>query len=192
MAVKMIIIDVTTVEFIKLFNEKYGVPASDATPSITVSALNKPPRGFTNLYLIVGGILSICAAVLHIAIIVGGPEWYRFFGAGESMAVMAHNGYWYPAVVTFLISIVLFTWGLYAFSGAGLLIALPFLKPILIAITTIYMIRGVAIFPAFFIMKNMSVFMVWSSFISLIIGLCYVIGTYSAFKKNPKFPPSNI
>lgn len=34
-------------------------------------------------WLIAGGLLSAAAALLHIAVIVGGPDWYRFFGAGE-------------------------------------------------------------------------------------------------------------
>jgi len=36
-----------------------------------------------NISLILGGVLSILVALLHIAIIIGGPAWYLFFGAGE-------------------------------------------------------------------------------------------------------------
>jgi hypothetical protein len=39
-----------------------------------------------NRPLLWGGALSLVAALLHIAIIVGGPAWYRFFGAGEALA----------------------------------------------------------------------------------------------------------
>jgi hypothetical protein len=37
-------------------------------------------------------VLSAAAALLHIAVIVGGAEWYRFFGAGEGMARLAERG----------------------------------------------------------------------------------------------------
>lgn len=37
----------------------------------------------TNKYLMIGGILSMLAALLHVAVIFGGPDWYRFFRAGE-------------------------------------------------------------------------------------------------------------
>ncbi len=42
-----------------------------------------------NTPLIIGGYLSFVAALLHISCIFGGPEWYRFFGAGERMATLA-------------------------------------------------------------------------------------------------------
>ena len=40
-------------------------------------------RSVGNPWLVAGGILSALAALLHLAVIVGGPVWYRFFGAGE-------------------------------------------------------------------------------------------------------------
>ena len=81
-----------------------------------------------NLSLIIAGILSCTASLMHLAIIIGGPQWYRFFGAGEQMATMAAQGQWYPTLVTSFIALVLFGWALYAFSGAGLIAKLPLLK----------------------------------------------------------------
>lgn len=100
-----------------------------------------------NKFLLTGGILSILAALLHIAIIIGGPDWYRTFGAGEEMTLMAEEGSWIPAITTFAIFIILFTWGIYAFSGVGLIRRLPFLRSILILISGIYLLRGIALFP---------------------------------------------
>jgi len=40
-----------------------------------------------NLWLIVAAALSGLAALLHVAIVFGGGPWYRFFGAGERMAL---------------------------------------------------------------------------------------------------------
>ncbi|HTF95672.1 MAG TPA: hypothetical protein VL995_06045 [Cellvibrio sp.] len=65
--------------------------------------------------------LTLCASLLHVGIIAGGAEWYRFFGAGEAMAIMSKQGSWYPALVTFMIAMILFVWSLYAFSAAGLI-----------------------------------------------------------------------
>ena len=81
-----------------------------------------------NKILLFGGVLSGIGALLHIAIIIGGPQWYRFFGAGEEIASMAEQGSWYPAVLTFGIAVVLFIWAFYAFSGAGLIRRFPLLK----------------------------------------------------------------
>ena len=132
-----------------------------------------------NLFLIAGGVLSILAALLHIGIIIGGPNWYRFFGAGEKIAVMAEQKQWWPAIITSLIALVLFVWGLYAFSGAGLLSTLPLLKPILVVISCIYLMRGLVLLPAlFFFPEKVNFFAVWSSVVSFLFGFCYAIGTY--------------
>jgi hypothetical protein len=54
-------------------------------------------------WLIIGGWLSVLAALLHIACIFGGPDWYRFFGAGEGMARAAARGDLRPTLITLAI-----------------------------------------------------------------------------------------
>ena len=131
-----------------------------------------------NFALILGGVLSIIASLIHVGIIVGGAEWYRFFGAGEELATMAEQGSLYPTIITFIIATVLFLWGIYAFSGAGLIRKLPFLNLALILISMIYLLRGIAVVPAYFIQPNIvDSFLVWSSLVCLIYGALYSIGT---------------
>jgi hypothetical protein len=72
-----------------------------------------------NKWLIVGGSLSALAALLHVATIVGGPDWYRFFGAGEAMASAAERRSLYPPLVTLGIAAILGLWSAYAFAGAA-------------------------------------------------------------------------
>ncbi len=137
-----------------------------------------------NKLLLFGGLLSGIAALLHIAIIIGGPQWYRFFGAGEELASMAANGSWYPAVLTFGIAVVLLLWALYAFSGAGLIRRLPFLKAGLVIISVIYMIRGLAFIPAYIVKPEIvDDFLIWSSLICLVYGFSYAIGTRQVWAK---------
>ena len=50
--------------------------------------------------LVIAGTFSILAAVLHVGVVIGGANWYRFFGAGESMAQMAEQGLLKPTVIT--------------------------------------------------------------------------------------------
>ncbi len=137
-----------------------------------------------NKPLLLAGTLSCVAALLHIAIILGGAQWYRFFGAGEEMAGMAESGSWYPSVITLCISLVLFVWALYAFSGAGVILRLPMLKPGLVVITVIYLARGLILVPVL-IRKPEIVdgFLVWSSLISLGYGLAYAAGTRQVWNK---------
>lgn len=139
-------------------------------------------KGETNMhnpYLLIGGILSCIAALLHIAIIVGGAKWYRFFGAGEKLASMDEAGSLIPALITFGIALVLAVWGLYAFAGAGLIRPLPFMKAALVTISAVYLLRGLAIVPAylFSLPVKIDAFLLWSSVICTGYGLFYAAGT---------------
>jgi hypothetical protein len=133
----------------------------------------------TNRWLVVGGCLSAAAALLHLGIIFGGPAWYRFFGAGEGMARMAERGLAYPTIVTVGIAVILFTWAAYAFSGAGLIPRLPFLRLGLVVIASIYLLRGLAVLPTLLIRPDLiGPFAWWSSGIVLAFGLVYAAGIW--------------
>ncbi|MEW8395995.1 MAG: hypothetical protein AB2707_07520, partial [Candidatus Thiodiazotropha sp.] len=131
-----------------------------------------------NRPLMWGGLLSLTAALLHIAIIVGGPAWYRLFGAGEALALLAEEGSAIPGAITALIALILLTWSLYAFAGTGLIRPLPWLKGVLMLITAIYLLRGMALLPAaLFMPQTVDGFLVTSSLICLAIGLPHFSGT---------------
>ncbi|WP_322404044.1 hypothetical protein [Massilia luteola] len=130
-----------------------------------------------NIPLAVGALLSAVAALLHLGIIAGGPAWYRFFGAGERFARAAAQGRRYPAIVTLGIAAVLSTWSAYALAGAGVIGALPFLKVALVAITAVYLVRGVAFAPL--VLANggaITPFVVWSSVICFGYGVVHLVG----------------
>lgn len=147
--------------------------------------------------LIVAGSLSLMAAATHVAIIVGGPDWYRWFGAGEEMAKMAERGELYPALVTALIAAVLAIWGLYAFSAAGLIRRLPLMKTALVVITAIYLFRGLAgLFGVALVgsvdspylneLQKEATFIWISSLICLVFGAAYLFGTLGAWSRLAK------
>lgn len=130
-----------------------------------------------NVFLLVAGGLSACAALLHLACIYFGAPWYRMLGAGEQMARLAEQGSHQPALITSVIFVVLAIWSAYAFSAAGLFIKLPLLRLALILITFIYLARGIAGF--FFISSPIGrspEFWLWSSLICLVFGLVHLIG----------------
>ena len=138
-----------------------------------------------NKLLIIGGVLSAVAALLHIAIIMGGPEWYRFFGAGEGMAQLAEKNSTYPTTITAIIATILALWALYAFSGAGIINQLPLLKPVLVIISIIYIVRGIFGIPIVLYLdhpylnelEEKMTFIVFSSVVSLLFGLFYLVGS---------------
>ncbi|MET3464379.1 hypothetical protein [Variovorax atrisoli] len=130
-----------------------------------------------NMPLVVGAALSAIAALLHLCVILGGPAWYRFFGAGERMAKGAAAGHLYPALVTLLIACVLSTWAAYALSGAGVLQPLPLQSLVLPAITAAYLLRGLVVVALFvFDRKRLTTFWIWSSVICLAFGVVHLIG----------------
>lgn len=139
-------------------------------------------RPARNPALIVGGWLSVAASLLHIGCIIGGAEWYRFFGAGEAMATMAEQGSMTPTLLTLGIAAILAIWAAYAFSGAGLLPRLPLLRTGLVVISAIYLLRGLALVPALVINgANVMPFILWSSLIVLVYGIAYTVGTWTAW-----------
>ncbi len=138
--------------------------------------------------LIIAAIFSFVAALLHIAIIFGGAQWYRFFGAGENMAKLAESGSSYPTLVTLAIAIILSIWGLYALSGAGVIFKLPLLKTGLVLITFIYLARGIAGLVLPFVSEHPAItqnsFTFWmvSSVICCLFGVMYLLGTTNSWK----------
>lgn len=137
---------------------------------------------FGEKLLIIGGLLSLLASVLHIGVIIGGPDWYRFFGAGEDMANMAEKGLLYPTLITIGIACVLAIWAWFAFAGAGLVWKPPLLRTGLIVISAVYLARGLIVLPmAVFVPEKINSFAIWSSLIVLVYGLFYAFGTWKAW-----------
>lgn len=133
--------------------------------------------------LIAAAALNATAAVLHVGVVLGGPDWYRWFGAGEGMARLAAQGSAWPALVTLGIALVLATWAAYALAGAGVLARLPLLKTVLVTVTAIYLIRAIAGFALAVLAPggNSPVFWFWSSTICLAIGAVHAVGVWKAW-----------
>lgn len=148
-----------------------------------------------NKALTIAGTLSTLGGALHLGIIMGGPDWYRFFGAGEGMAQMAEKGMTYPIVGTASIAFILFIWAAYAFSGAGVIRRLPLLRTGLVVISSIFSVRalfGIAVVnyidhPYANELQARPMFMLGTSLVCLIYGFFYIVGTitsWSALVKN--------
>jgi len=138
-------------------------------------------------WLILGGSLSIAIALLHIAIIFGGAPAYRYFGAGEEMAELAAAGSVLPALLTLILAVIFTLWGLYAFSGAGLIRHLPLLRPGLAVIAGIYTLRGIGFVPQVFWMiaspQAVAPQEITFSLASLFVGIVYLVGTISNWER---------
>jgi hypothetical protein len=136
-----------------------------------------------NPWLVAGGCLSLCAAVLHLGCISGGADWYRFFGAGEPIARAAERGMWTPHLIAAAIAALLGLAAAYAFSGAGMIRRLPLLRAGLVVISIVYLLRGLVVLaPSVMSRPDLSAqFMLWSSLIVLVYGICYAVGAWRAW-----------
>ncbi|AZD75478.1 hypothetical protein [Pseudomonas chlororaphis] len=129
-----------------------------------------------NMALVIGAGLSLLAALMHVGVIMVGPSWYRLFGAGERFVRAAQAGRWFPAVVTAGIALVLAAWAAYALSAAGVIAPLPLLRPALIAITLVYLLRGLLGPGALAGTGRSRRFIFVSSTICLVYGLVHLFG----------------
>lgn len=140
--------------------------------------------------LIFSGTVTLVAGLLHIAIIFGGPTWYAFFGAPEPLVQMVRAGALYPSIFCLIVAALLFLCAAYAFSGAGLLRRLPFLRAGLIFVGSAFILRGVAFIPLMFLRPDVlarvcncngiDTFLVVTSVICLATGIGYIVGARKA------------
>ncbi|HEY7773207.1 MAG TPA: hypothetical protein VIC26_08490 [Marinagarivorans sp.] len=141
-----------------------------------------------NAWLSIAAGLSLAASLLHIGIVIRGPDWYRFFGAGEKMATAAEAGRWYPALSGLAIAGILMTWSALALAGAcGW--HFPGLKWLLVLISGVFIVRGLGGFPLVYLVDSPEiaeirarpVFVVVTGLICLGFGFCFGYGVYQVW-----------
>ena len=143
-----------------------------------------------------GALVTGVASLLHLAIIFGGPDWYRFFGAGERMARLSARGSTYPAAITAGIACILALWTLYALSGARVIRRLPFLRLALVLIAGVYFARGTLGIPVVLFvetpytdeLKGRMTFMIVSSLVCMFLGCCYAFGAAWVWQRSRRTP----
>ena len=147
-------------------------PASWRSPA---TRQDKMANGY-NFMLVIGAGLSLMAALMHVGVIIVGPSWYHLFGAGERFVRAAQAGRWFPALFTAGIALVLAAWAAYALSAAGVIGRLPMLRPALIGITSIYLLRGFLGPWALAGTGRSRRFIIISSAICVVYGLVHLFG----------------
>ena len=131
-------------------------------------------------------ILAACAladfalALVHVVCIFTGEATARFFTAPRPVLEMIRSGSWLIVPVCLVIVAVLGTFGLYAWSAAGRMRRVPWLRGGLIAIGTLYTLRGLALIPQAITMLNHPGAFPWQtpvfSLVALALGLAHLAG----------------
>ncbi len=131
------------------------------------------------------GMLSFAVALFQV-IVTAVPEWARYFGAWEAVA----SKLWLLYLSGFFVAIIFAVFGLYALSAAGYVRRLPLVRTGLVAIGTVYTLRG--LFLVLEILINTGVLKsagtipareLVASSVSLIIGIIYLAGTIGYWKR---------
>ncbi|HXY68913.1 MAG TPA: hypothetical protein VEH62_05655 [Gemmatimonadales bacterium] len=99
------------------------------------------------ILLLVAAGCSAAVALLHVAIAVFGPPWYRWFGAPSLAARIEAGAALVPVLLTVAVAALFVVWACYALSGAGAIRRLPLLRAVLFTIAAIYLLRGIQVVP---------------------------------------------
>jgi hypothetical protein len=129
--------------------------------------------------LLVAAGCSATAALVHVAILLAGPSWYRWFGAPSLADQIEGGSVRGPTLLTLAVIAVLVVWAGYALSGAGVIRRLPLLRVGLYAIAAIYVLRGLQVVvevPAAIQGRIPARFAGFSAF-SALAGAAYLVGT---------------
>ena len=128
--------------------------------------------------LLVAAACSAAVTLLHLGIAVGGPPWYRWFGAPGLAARIESGSALVPVLLTVAVAALFAVWACYALSGAGVIRRLPLLRIGLFAIAGIYLLRGIPVVPELLALARGAFplrYAVFSAF-SLFAGVVYLWG----------------
>jgi hypothetical protein len=130
-------------------------------------------------FLVAAGLLSAAVALFHV-IAAFSPSLSLYFGAPPKLVT---KGPWALGAAALLCAGVFAAWAAFAFSAAGWLPRLPWLRPGLVAIGLVYTARGVLLAPQLLARSGLGDWSVptegqhvLSSVVSLAIGLVHLVG----------------
>lgn len=153
-------------------------------------------HGFSGRFVFCAGVACVAGALLHLAIALGGPEWYAFFGAPKGIVAMARAGNARAPISCVVIAGILSVFAAYAFSAVGMMRRLPFLRACVTFIAAIQILRGILFAPILLWRphllagicdcRTIDLFIVISSLICLAIGVGFAIAAWAL----PRWRPS--
>jgi hypothetical protein len=128
-----------------------------------------------NYLLLAGGYFSLGFSAFQASAIGWPARAVGYFGGPAELRIEKPIQY---ALLCLAIAAIMAVFGLYALSGAGKIRRLPLLRTVLIAVTAIYLLRGLLIIPqAPYVLTHPGLvrFVVFSA-ISLVVGLVHLGG----------------
>lgn len=142
---------------------------------------------------LLAALILFAGALLHVGVLVAGPDWIAFVGAPAEVVESARLGTWLAPLSTLGIAALLAGLALYSFAAAGKLRPLPLAKPILGVFAAIFVLRGLITFPALVQGRvnwaaPVDVFIVTSSVAILLLGVALCLGLWAT--RGSRQPPT--
>jgi hypothetical protein len=135
--------------------------------------------------LTAGGAGVLMGALLHVVVLIAGPDWIAFVGAPPVVVRSASEGTWLAPVGALGIASLLTVWGLYALSGAGWIRPLLLLKTVLGGVALLFLLRGAIIVPFLGRVDWRSphdLFTVTASAFIFALGASYALGLWGVWR----------
>jgi len=124
----------------------------------------------------IGGILNIVIAFAHLIGLFWAEQMFEVTGADEGMKRLSEIHYSLPYLLTFIVAIIFFIFGLYGLSAAEKFRKLPYLKFGVFAIAGIYLFRAIGEQSYSLIQGTTTISETIQSIVALAIGLLFILG----------------
>jgi hypothetical protein len=133
----------------------------------------------SSAWFVMGGTISLAIAILQFVMYFGGPDVYRFCGTPESLIRFRLARPVTSFAVEILLAAMFTGFGVYAYSAAGVIGPLPWLRFGLAATASIYMVRGLFVIPQIsWKRREFNGRDVLYSSIALVVGTAYTLPTF--------------
>ena len=99
------------------------------------------------VWIYLAAAIALVGVVIHVAAIVGGAEWYAYFGAPPPIVESARAGTWLAPVSCAAIAALMALCAAYAFSALGHIRRLPLLRLMLGGMAGVCLLRALILVP---------------------------------------------
>ena len=131
--------------------------------------------------LISAGAIASTSAIWHLLCILGGPSWFAFARAPQQIIDSSIQGSLLAPIGTITVASLMFACTIFAFSAVGLIRKVPLLKPALITIAMICLLRGLIAVPTFLTSSGLDTWQIVASTVWFYVGNCFAAGSLEKY-----------
>ncbi|ATC86218.1 hypothetical protein PARC_a1623 [Pseudoalteromonas arctica A 37-1-2] len=111
----------------------------------------------------------------------GGPSWFAFARAPQQIIDSSIQGSLLAPIGTITVASLMFACTIFAFSAVGLIRKVPLLKPALITIAMICLLRGLIAVPTFLTSSGLDTWQIVASTVWFYVGICFAAGSLEQY-----------